>query len=383
MREKAEGVGDLAWSPDGALLAVGGEGHGALAIWDTTDPSRPMQVHGPVTVSADAPDGLVLAWAPHGRTLAILDRTDVILWSFDEPAKPVELARVSAPYATDVIWSPDGRQLGVIDGYAIQLWDVTDRRQPRPLGPTFNEEKGLYALGMDPMPASWAPDAPAVATASHGSMARLWDVSDPTAATPIGDGLAAHTDNVVGVAWSPTGDVLATLDLDRNIAFWDVAYLPSPRQIGPTITLPGDMASGLMAWSPDGRFLLAVSDTRALIWDLRGLHYLREHAVERACAAAGGGLTPEQWAQFITTLPYQPTCPETGSAASNQGAASPADRTGWATAVPIAIAVGTTQVIVAAGTALALAWWVLRRRRSASDAARDLRAPTGGGSQLR
>jgi WD40 repeat protein len=90
----------------------------------------------------------------------------------------------------------------------------------------------------------------------------LWDVSDPTRPHRLGDPLTGHTDPVFEVAWSADGRSLATGSTDHTAILWDVANL--------------------------GRFL--------------GLN------TERACVAAGGGLTDEQWARYVPTLPYEPTC---------------------------------------------------------------------------
>lgn len=48
-------------------------------------------------------------------------------------------------------------------------------------------------------------------------------------------------------------------------------------------------------------------DGAVILWDMSGLKDIRDHAVERACALAGGGLTPTEWADLVG-LPYQRTC---------------------------------------------------------------------------
>ena len=75
---------------------------------------------------------------------------------------------------------------------------------------------------------------------------------------------------------------------------------PSPATPAPCPRWPGHR---------DGHTLATASaDTTVLLWDFTGLAELRDQAVARACVAAGGGLTEEEWGRYITTLPYEPTC---------------------------------------------------------------------------
>jgi WD40 repeat protein len=106
-------------------------------------------------------------------------------------------------------------------------------------------------------------DGATLASASLDAMVRLWDLSDRAAVRPLGEPLRGYTSSVGSVAFSPDGATLASASLDQTVR----------------------------------------------LWDLTSLNDLREHAVECACAAAGGGLDPEQWARFISGLRYEDTCP--------------------------------------------------------------------------
>jgi hypothetical protein len=52
----------------------------------------------------------------------------------------------------------------------------------------------------------------------------------------------------------------------------------------------------------------ADDDRAAILWDLTHLDEIREHIVERACAIAGRGLNPDEWASYLPDVRYQDTC---------------------------------------------------------------------------
>jgi WD40 repeat protein len=365
-----DGVRKLAWSPDGALLVAARDN--ALFVWDTTDPSRPT-IRQSIIMGSNFYPKPAFAWAPTGRLLAIVGDDELRILNFDEPSSPVELARAAAQDMDGVLWSPDGRQLAVTSGFTVTLWDVADPTNPRRLGPSLRDGEWIYISRPDAMPVTWSSDASVLAAVGIGSRVRLWDVRDPTVATAVGDGLAANAPEVFSVAWSPVGNILAVLTLDDTIEFWDMTFPPSPRPIEPTAALGPGTLSGSVAWSPDGRFLLVAGGRKAFILDVSGVQYLRDHALQRACTAAGGGLTPEQWVQFITTVPYQPTCVDSNSpdlAQDPNGDPSGQEssiRTATAGVAARAVVAVAAFVAATTGTVLVLVWLVRGRRHRAPE----------------
>ncbi len=88
---------------------------------------------------------------------------------------------------------------------------------------------------------------------------RLWDAS-------TGEHLArlqGHTRLVTGVAFSPSGKLLASVGLDRTIRIWDAAAAQLIRTLNSTSNL-----SRSVTFSPDGRLLLSGgADRTVTLWD--------------------------------------------------------------------------------------------------------------------
>jgi len=64
---------------------------------------------------------------------------------------------------------------------------------------------------------------------------------------------------------------------------------------------PGTRDTG--AFSPDGHTLASGSGDGARLWNLSV-----QYATDRICSTAGG-LTAQQWTEYIPQLRYQPSCP--------------------------------------------------------------------------
>ena len=74
--------------------------------------------------------------------------------------------------------------------------------------------------------------------------------------------LQGHTSAVMGVAWHPDGDRLASASTDRSVRVWD------PRT-GKLMLSLVDLSSQMttVAWSPDGKTLAAGGDGTIIVYD--------------------------------------------------------------------------------------------------------------------
>ncbi|MFC4086313.1 nSTAND1 domain-containing NTPase [Amycolatopsis samaneae] len=285
------------FGPDGNTLAASSYAK-IVQLWNVTDPRRPAPL-GPV-LGLDTKYQSVLAFSPDGHLLATGDDdTSVRLWDVTDPGRPRALGRVAghSKGLESITFSPDGRTLATAaDDQSIRLWDVTDPVRPR--------ERSRLAAGTGAVGAvAFSPDGRTLAAGGNDRTVRLWNVTDPAAPKVLGAPLTGHTEAVTSVTFSPDGHTLVTAGKDHTIRLWNVEDPAKPGPRGQP--LAGLDANGYgIAFSPDGRRLTAA--------DGQGLVHLLDldvdHAIRRVCDATHDVLTPQQWAQHLPQLPYQPPC---------------------------------------------------------------------------
>jgi WD40 repeat protein len=182
----------VGFSPDGRLLATGATN--SVILWDVTDPAHPVRtamareddrgwrkLTPTVNAVAFSPNGQLLATA-NGATISNQSGSSsdgwVALWDISDPSRPVRGATartakrglgagVGEVYA--VVFSPDGRSLVSGNGdHAVILWDVTDPAHPAP-APALTGHRGPVS-GV-----AFSPDGRLLASCGTDQTVRLWE----------------------------------------------------------------------------------------------------------------------------------------------------------------------------------------------------------------
>ncbi|HET6714268.1 MAG TPA: adenylate/guanylate cyclase domain-containing protein [Actinomycetota bacterium] len=241
-------VNDVRFSPDGSMLATGGD-DGALKVWDPVTGDLLWQSAGTGSVwgpSFDARGTLVsAAWEGEG-VVRVFDTSDGRLVGTIETTEP--------PFMTAL--SPSGGAVAVSSGASLEVgvYDVASGRL------TFELRGHAWPVNR----VSWSPDGRWIATAGNDSSARIWDARAGRSTFE----LIGHSGGVASVDWSPDGGRLVTGSFDGTAKIWHVGD-GGAREL---LSLSGqDTRSGVTAvFSPDGDGVMTGAwDISAVkIWDV-------------------------------------------------------------------------------------------------------------------
>jgi len=155
---------------------------------------------------------------------------------------------------------------------------------------------------------AFSPNGHILAAAYLDGTIRLWDITSPADPQPLGQPLASSSSSNVNVlAFSPVGHTLASGNEGGAVELWDVANPAQPQPLGQLMT---GSSVDAVAFSADGRSLASGTDdgiTR--LWTMNV-----DDVIQRICLTAGG-LTQQQWHDYILHLPYQRLCSSSGDPA--------------------------------------------------------------------
>jgi WD40 repeat protein len=192
----------------------------------------------------------IWALSPDGKQTAMVGQKSVTL---NQAGKSRFLFnRDASPNIT--VFSPDRKFLAISDSRnSLALWDTSQRMAPVVLRSGFQ----IQHLGFGPRSDVLA------AVASDGKV-YLWSTATPNGPSQVIDATDADKSRALGLAFSPDGGRLAIAYNNGAASIRDMNGQTSPvsllRQQDPMENV---------AFTPDGRTLMAVSRKQMLLWDLK------------------------------------------------------------------------------------------------------------------
>jgi len=294
----------VAINPDGTLLASCGVDKSIL-LWDIST-VKTARLSGKLLGHQDWVRSV--AFSPDGMTLASGSWDGTIrLWNKMNPEFSAGKVLNQGKPIYSLVFSPDGKILAsggeVVPGKSnLIIWDLSKQTEIALPG----QGGFIYSLSM-------SPDGKILASGSSDKTIALWDIKrslDSITPTPSRSGevsgliliqlLTGQKGDVLSVAFSPDGKMLASGSSDNSIIMWDVIV---GQPIGPPLVGHSNFVYSL-AFSPDGKTMASgSSDNTIILWDVDP-----ESWQVRACRRAGRNLTRAEWQAFFPGRPYHKTC---------------------------------------------------------------------------
>jgi len=197
VRELACAGWDVAFAPDGKLVAAGGGPKGTVGLCDVATGERIREL------ALTSTSGVGLAFSPDGTMLATNDYKTVQLWN---PATGEQIRTIASAGSYGVAFGKDGK-LAISSGELVRLWNAATGEQIH----TFTGHT-QYVTDV-----ALSPNGHLLATASRDHTVQLWNASTGAHIYTYN----GHSNTVWAVTF-PDDKSLASASEDHTVRLWDV-----------------------------------------------------------------------------------------------------------------------------------------------------------------
>jgi WD40 repeat protein len=246
---------DIAFSPDGKLVAAGGYNDSTFRVWEVANGHERYRLEGLSGVWSS------IAFSPDGQYLASSGWDGTVkLWDITSGNEARTLGGSEGGWISSVVFSPDGQWIAATGLTGIvQVWEVNTGRELQ------RQPQGWHSV-------AFSPDGTLIATATDymngPNVISVRDAADGSETLR----LKGHTLAIRDLAFSPDGQRMASAD-QNNVVIWDMA---DGHQIS---SLSGYMGAGYSEWEDD----LAVSTSTVaagfygtpMLWDIKTGQFIK------------------------------------------------------------------------------------------------------------
>lgn len=259
-----------AWSPDGRLLAVGGPT--GAAIWSMTDGLQPLPEHGWCGA---------LCWAEDGSLAVAIDRTVSVYSVTDDStlAAPAWQTPAAASTVTAVLWLRGGRELAVAAYGGVRCFTRGESAPVR----SFDYVGSLLDIAA-------SPDERWLVSGNQDASVHIWRTHDVDELE-----MAGFPGKVTAVEFHSLGRWLYA-DGGDHPTIWDFSGSGPGGQQPAMLRLEGLVGSTHHAWHPSEPLIAAADSVGEVgLWDVTALTAGDATAPQARLAAAAEPVSALAW----------------------------------------------------------------------------------------